>query len=235
MQFHPDPDELKSYLRGRASVTVASAIKQHLLNCDECVGFALVEYDRLDRARKGIVNRKPPVRKAVPAVAAVVPPEPVVSTWRYAWAAIIPVTMAVGLLLQANTPTERPQPIAQMEAMQPAEPLRGMSNLPEEPKETVEAPRVSITRFLNFDRRQRAPVARPFVMRARFETSRVSLTPVLLPASELKAPLRNSNELQELAALSLVTSEPSLAPPPRKKTGLKRFMSALAAPFRRST
>jgi hypothetical protein len=255
MQPHPDRGELKLYLRGFAPAPVANVIKQHLMVCDQCVSDALVEYDQLDRVRAAVTTPSNgrdnvDVTALIPAARATIVINRPQARLRYAWAALLPIAIAVGLAWTVSGREEASKLLAQLRTRPAVEPSQSSSLVPrpETPVSqptprletgvaslTTEPPKPRANRRTrtteDADSIQQEPaetrVARFYVVSARSNAGQ----PVLLQPVE--APAVKSESLHSSAALSLVMREPSLAPPPQRR-GLKRVFSVLAAPFRKS-
>ena len=249
MQPHPDRGELKLYLRGYAPAPIANVIKQHLMVCDQCVGDALVEYDHLDRTRSTVPtssdNRETEVTGLIPAANATIVINGPKPRLRYAWAALLPIATAIGLIwnvsgraeksqLWANIPTA--PVVDQSQFARPVPPALPLAVTPQQTvKADAEVPRtwVPIRRQLENDATQptahKTPVARFYVVSAKSSASQ----PLLLQPVEVHPPAVQTAALHSSAALTLVARTPSIAPPPQPR-GIKKVFSVLAAPFRKS-
>lgn len=242
MQHHPDTAELVSYALGNSQTNVANSVIEHLLVCDHCIRqvklhseyhhaeLAVVKSvvkklnDGLDHeAAFATINRPPAARThSAPAHHA-------------AWALLVPLVLAVAL--QSSTTT---QPTAgQRMVAQTAEPIVRFFDRPvysdviqDEPTQEVSAEPEVVRPVRARVRREPAPefrYVRTFVPPHRGEYS--VRYPVLLEP-EYQAPVFRTVRLNASEALSLVDTEISLAPPPRRPAKFRRFMSALIAPFR---
>jgi hypothetical protein len=249
MQAHPDRAELKAYLRGRLQSAVAGAIKAHLLTCDQCVSDAVLECDYLDQMRARFALRSNRDREAMKVFAP--PLEPAVIAMsggdngiHHAWAALIPMTLAVGFLFSTRAWQERPPSFVEARTTQAIEqPLVRTPSVQENAEEEVDRrltdnesdkpSQAVITPVHVRNARQQARIRRAFILSHYGQQTRPMRHPVLLGPAEFDRPVMLSNvSFHKSEALSLVTTEPSLSPPPRRKSGFRRFFSAFAAPFR---
>jgi hypothetical protein len=250
MQAHPDRAELKAYLRGRLQSAEAGAIKAHLLTCDQCVSDAALECEYLDQMRARFAlrsSRNPEAIKAVsPSTQPLVIVKPEDNGVHHAWAALIPMTLAVGFLFTTRAWQERPPATVQARSSPSIQQPRFATVPPpqqdfnetsndssaevedDQPAEVAPAP----ARF-RATRQQQARIRRSFILSQYSQQTRPARHPVLLGPADFDRPVVLSNvSFHKSEALSLVASEPSLSPPPRRKNGLRRFFSAFAAPFR---
>ena len=247
MQAHPDRAELKAYLRGRLQSAEAGVIKAHLLTCDQCVSDAVLECDYLDQMRARFALRSE--RHAIQPVIALTQPAAIAATQQagmpHAWAALIPMTLAVAFLFNSRDLQERPPTV--VEARSTSMPVERPSlTLPGAQEETEviadegssEAEGYRPAEVVPAVARSRAPqsqtrIRRGFILSQFSMPSRPTRHPVLLGPSDFDRPVvLSSVSFHKSEALTLVASEPSLSPPPRRKNGFRRFISAFAAPFR---
>jgi hypothetical protein len=249
MQAHPERAELKAYLRGRLQSAEAGAIKAHLLTCDQCVSDAVLECDYLDQMRARFALRSSYNRDAIKAVAPPVEPAVVPKSgdmgMHHAWAALIPMTLAVGFLFSTRAWQERPPAIVQARSTQSIErpmfstlpiTLQDMNDTSEFTSDEVDDDQSSEmipSPARSRSTRQQARIRRAFILSQYSQQTRPTRHPVLMGPAEFDRPVvLASVNFHKSEALSLVTTEPSLSPPPRRKNGLRRFFSAFAAPFR---
>jgi hypothetical protein len=251
MQAHPDRAELKAYLRGRLQSAEAGAIKAHLLTCDQCVSDAVLECDYLDQMRARFAQRS---KRDYDTIQVLTPlPQPAAlalssdSGIHHAWAALIPMTLAVGFLFSTRALQERPSAIVQARTSQSIEqttftPLPAIqgeaSGTPEESSNEADVDNdqpaeVRRTPTRPSGNRQQTHIRRAFILAHYALQARPPKHPVLLGPAEFDRPvIMSSVSFRQSEALSLATTEPYLSPPPRRKNGLRRFFSAFAAPFR---
>lgn len=247
MQAHPDRAELKAYLRGRLQSAQAGAIKAHLLTCDQCVSDAALECEYLDQMRARFALRSSRNPEAIKAVSPSTQPLVIVKSEdngiHHAWAALIPMTLAVGFLFTTRAWQERPPAIVEARAsvqqprfatVPPAqqdfnEASDDALNEVEDDQPAQVAPTPARSRVTT----QQARIRRSFILSQYSLQTHPTRHPVLLGPADFDRPVvLSSVSFHKSEALSLVASEPSLSPPPRRKNGLRRFFSAFAAPFR---
>jgi hypothetical protein len=247
MQAHPDRAELKAYLRGRLQSAEAGVIKAHLLTCDQCVSDAVLECDYLDQMRARFSLRSE--RHAIQPVISTTQPAAIAATQQagmpHAWAALIPMTLAVAFLFNSRDLQERPLTIVQARSTSIPIEQPGLT-LPAAQQETEdiadegssEADGYRPAEVVPAVARSRVPqpqvrIRRGFILSQFSTPSRPTRHPVLLGPADFDRPVvLSSVSFHKSEALTLVASEPSLSPPPRRKNGFRRFFSAFAAPFR---
>jgi hypothetical protein len=254
MQPHPDRGELKLYLRGNAPAPVATVIKQHLMICDRCVGEALVVYDELDQARAVSTKRdtdiESPVTALIPAAQATINVGPQKSSWRYEWAALIPIALAAGLMWTTRMPVDTAhavrariatamerQPVVSLPVQTEAGDENDSVNTPavdsSSEAEIAEASAERVERRDSNPQLRETKIAKVFIFAAQ-PRPRHATDPVLLqPIDPVHVAFR-TDTVQKSAALTLLTRESYLAPPPQRPAGLKKVFSVIAAPFRKS-
>jgi hypothetical protein len=253
MQPHPDRSELKLYLRGNAPAPVATVIKQHLMVCDKCVGESLVVYDELDQARAVTAKREPdtesPVTALVPAAQATINVDPQRTGWRYEWAALIPIVLAAGLMWTTRVPIDTAQAVrARIATAMDRQPVVSLpvqtevnendgvntpaSDTSEEGEYAEAAPQPAERRDSPPQLRE-TKVAKVFIFAAQPRPRHASDPVLLQPLDPVHVAFR-SDTVHKAAALTLLTREPYLAPPPQRPAGLKKVFSVIAAPFRKS-
>jgi len=247
MQAHPDRAELKAYLRGRLQSAEAGVIKAHLLTCDQCVSDAVLECDYLDQMRARFALRSD--RHAIQPVISPNAPAAIAATQQagmpHAWAALIPMTLAVGFLFSTRGLQDRPLTVveARSTSMSIEQPRFAGPEVPEGTENdsddtSTEADGERSAGIISTAVRSRVPqpqvrIRRAFILSQFSAPSRPTRHPVLLEPADFDRPVvLTSVNFHKSEALSLVASEPSLSPPPRRKNGLRRFFSAFTAPFR---
>jgi hypothetical protein len=154
-------------------------------------------------------------------------------------------TLAVGFLFSTRAWQERPPAIVQARSTQSIErpmfstlPIRAQdmdaaSELSSEDADDDQPAEMTPAPARSRSTRQQAHIKRAFILSQYSQQTRPTRHPVLLGPAEFDRPVvLASVSFHKSEALSLVTTEPSLSPPPRRKNGLKRFFSAFAAPFR---
>lgn len=197
----------------------------------------MVEYELIDKLRAGLANR---IRRTkedafgsvltpkLPIVAFGVPGE-----GQYVWAALVPMALAVGLMLSAHTRVDEQRATMHASAsratLRPL-PLRiTMDDLQQEldlqPATSAAAP-VRRKRPVRTVKLARAFKLQPQPLLFYIEQ------PILMQPAIVETAFLTDVSFDDSEALSLVTADPVFAPPPRKRMSFRRFLAALAMPFR---
>jgi len=247
MRHHPDPAELDSYVLGKSQGIVADAVVEHLLVCEKCIRSVALHREYIEAEKIALKELKggadaQAIEVAHPGVHAMAVPG-----GAYAWALLVPLTVAVTVMsndgslrvgrpammakshnivqVQYSGPSADAYPTDEEQAAmdgdgEAEEPVRIINAAAH--YETPPAHRTEVARY---------EAARYFVPDYQSRQTEIA-SPVLLQPASYHAPIPPHVRLSRSPALSLVSTEVNLAPPPKRDPKFKRFMAALFAPFR---
>ena len=247
MRHHPDPAELDSYVLGKSQGIVADAVVEHLLVCETCIRSVALHREYIEAEKIALKELKSgadaqSIEVSHPGVHAMAAPG-----GTYAWALLIPLTVAVTVMsndgaLRVRRPavTAQARNIVKAQFSMPSadayptdEEQAAMDGdgEAEEPVRIVGAAAHYETPPAHRTEAARYEAARYFVPDYQSRQTEIA-SPVLLQPASYHAPLPPHIRLSRSPALSLVSTEVNLAPPPKRDPKFKRFMAALLSPFR---
>lgn len=196
-----------------------------------------MEYEQIDKLRAGLANR---IRRTNESITGplLTPKPPIVSSatqgeGQYVWAALVPMALAVGLMLSANTPPDQQRTTMQARVSHATQRPSPMPFTLDDLQLELDAqPATSVAAPI----RRRRPVRQVKLARAFVLTPQPLLfsieQPILMQPAIVETAFLNDISFDDSEALSLVTADPILSPPPKKRMGFRRFFAALAMPFR---
>jgi len=248
MHHHPDPAELDSYLLGKSQKHVADSVIEHLLTCEQCMTVAKLHRDYLEAERRAAKNKGTSADLAtLAALTTTGRPAGVefVPGGHYAWALLVPLSIAVGLMSGSNAYQHNslvmaartaPSYLSRMVVEAPPDlPAISEGVIAEAAADESPAPVITVRGHKRNDETPaNTVVAKSFVPPTRPKRAVSAEHVVLLPPVNDDRILLARVEFDDSPAVSLVSTEVSLAPPPRRPAKFKRFLSALTAPFRGS-
>jgi len=251
MQHHPDPAELDSFLLGTSRTNVADSVIEHLLTCEQCMTLTALHRDYLQAARSTLKDQSAGGGMAQMAAALTSPAGGQYTmgpAGHYAWALLVPLTLAVVLLSNTGDSLKSVNTIAQTAFTQTRESLSsrgliarhssrdpyiddGSFDFSQAPESSEVIP---VRRPVHKRPIRRAVIARTFVVPEHPSITFLPPPILTLSAVDPEPMVFTDVSLEDSEALTLVAADFSVAPPPRRPALFRRFLSVLASTFKGS-